>query len=178
MSDFLNPLNPDADDIPSNFYPALQKSWSKESCWVPVQSLWQENNPSLGNCFVSVLALWAATDFKGEVVPVLAKQPGKDNQDWHFLIRFGDVDVDLTRQQFLSGTEIKTLNKSDPMYDMLVKGSVFDATENRSLRVRLRLLLQNLNENGYTIPRSADEIINRLEQKFTALRTTPPERGL
>ncbi len=151
--------------MPRPFWDALQKSWARESCWPPMQPAWSGDNPASGNCLVSVLALWAETGFTGKIIPVLAQQPDKPSPDWHFQIESTGT-IDPTCQQFAHGTEMKTVPPDDLMYKTMIEGSVFDEVENKSLRARLRVLLQNLQENGYTASTSANETVDRLEQAF------------
>jgi hypothetical protein len=167
----MQPLN--EIQVPEALLQALRKSWSRESCWVPMQPDWNQGNPALGNCLVSVLAVWAETGFKGKIIPDLAQQFGKGNPDWHFHIELDGQPVDVTRQQFAARTQITPLKETEQMYGVLVRGSFFDAGENQSLRERLQVLLTKMQENGYSPTHSADAIVDRLEQEFQKHKPSP-----
>lgn len=39
------------------FYEILRRSWSRETCFYKLQELWNENNPSYGQCAITTLIL-------------------------------------------------------------------------------------------------------------------------
>lgn len=74
---------------------ALRKSWSKESCYPPIQKKWSNKNPSFGQCAVTVLIV---QDYLGGDI--------LRNKDYHhYWNRLPNgKEIDLTRSQF--GNEV------------------------------------------------------------------------
>lgn len=79
----------------------LFEAWSKETSYCPIE--WNKENPSLGQCAVTALVI---NDFLGgEILWSAALQPdGKVIS--HYFNKIGDKTIDLTREQFVSGTVI------------------------------------------------------------------------
>lgn len=76
-----------------NLHEALEKSWSKKTCYEKQQNEWSSDNPALGQCFVTTLV--ANDHLGGEIVR--AKSSSGVSHYWN---RVGDEDIDFTREQF------------------------------------------------------------------------------
>jgi len=85
---------------------ALRKSWSKETCYPPMQKGWSPRNPAFGQCAVTALII--QDYFDGELL--YCKH---FNHYWNRLP--DNSEIDLTHQQFSKNTyicfdEMKTRN--------------------------------------------------------------------
>ena len=75
----------------------LQKCWSKETCYPPIQKNWSPKNPALGQCAVTALVI---QDYLGGDLLYC-------KHIHHYWNRLPDGKViDLTKQQFPKGTKI------------------------------------------------------------------------
>ena len=72
---------------------AIKKSWCRESCYPKQQSIWDKNNPSLGQDVVTAILLYDY--FKGNI-----KKCSIEGIDHYFNIMNKQI-VDLTKEQFL-----------------------------------------------------------------------------
>lgn len=70
-----------------------KKAWSKETCYEPQQNAWNENNPAMGQCYVT--ALIVNDYFGGEIVKAKSS-----NGISHYWNKIEGKDIDLTRSQF------------------------------------------------------------------------------
>lgn len=166
---------------------AMQKAWCYETCWDgckefyftenpelnPLTDLLStgQTNPSFGNCLVSSLVAWADCSFKPELLPSLVYEIGKTQPAGHFFLALEDnagwVDIDPTRQQFIAAHEVEVTDKGHERHHEILYYSIFEPNENARLRYRLGLLLERMDRHGYESNFTADEIMDRLEQKFT-----------
>lgn len=79
---------------------ALKKSWSKETCYTPMQSMWSLKNPSQDQCYCTTLVLH---DFFGGKI-LKAKCSNGVNHYWNII---NGAEIDITKAQFKSGEKIK-----------------------------------------------------------------------
>ena len=77
----------------NNLEKALKKSWSKNTCYLPMEKDWNENNPAYGQCYVTALIV---NDYLGGKI---LKAKFKDNSS-HFWNLINKKEIDLTRSQF------------------------------------------------------------------------------
>ncbi len=184
-TEFLEQLHP-------GFFEALQKSWSYQACYDGCKQDYPEDgrqNPSYGNCFVSSLVIWAANNFHGDILPCFAREPEviyQGDPPWHFQLfvqlpddqgTIAEKLIDTTFQQFRPGTMVEQLAQGNPDYAKMIYVSVYEPKENGRLRERLQILLNDLKTNGFELRDhlgaeiSANDIVNRLEQRFDFART-------
>lgn len=161
-----------------SLWEGMQRAWNIDTCWPGCADNYPQNrddNPSFGNCFVTVLLAWADRGFRDTIVPGIAHNPATRTDTWHFRLRAHEgkicAIIDPTWQQFSEGAVFEEICPDNPMYGTILKESVF---EDDSLRDRLQAMLtwmEELNEN-YTARYSANEIITVLENRFARYR--PP----
>jgi len=165
-----------ANKLAPAFMQALEKAWCVETCWPQIRDSYSAQNPSYGNCLVSVLAAWADRGFKDTIMPGLALYLGQ--QTWHFRLMDLNTPIDPTWQQFKQGTYFQAVPSGLPVHHRIIEGSLFNAAENTDLRQRLNMLLSRMKDHGYEAPCTADEIADRAEQSFAYLRQSLPRNGL
>lgn len=187
-----NALN--IDYLDPDLVSAMQKAWCYETAYNGCKDdYWAENpaldsesdtlepgtdNPSLGNCFMTTLVAWAARGFVDEIVPCLVSEPGKDPESpaWHFYLEIDlgeaqTIEVDPTRQQFKPEYKLEPVRPNHPRHNEMLYYSVFEPQESDSVRYRLGLMLALMNDrDAYDPGYTADEIIQRLEEKFAYAR--------
>ena len=156
-----------ANKLAPAFMQALEKAWCLETCWPQIRTSYSAQNPSYGNCLVSVLAAWADRGFKDTIMPGLALYLGQ--QTWHFRLMDLGTPIDPTWQQFKHGTYFQAAPSGLPVHRKIIQGSLFDTEENADLRIRLGRLLANMENYGYQAPYTADEVVDRMEKSFAYL---------
>lgn len=72
---------------------ALEELWCRETCYEPQQHKWSEQNPSLGQCFVTALVV---NDFFGGEIYKVKSSNGVS----HYFNAVDGVTIDLTSTQF------------------------------------------------------------------------------
>ena len=77
---------------------ALRRAWGADTCFPGVRETWDPENPSLGQCTVTALVVQA--HFGGDLF-----YNRKLHHYWNNLPGFEEVD--FTRDQYLSGTQVK-----------------------------------------------------------------------
>jgi hypothetical protein len=148
------------------FVRALSQAWGYDTCWEECKDRYPahdpQSNPSFGNCLVSTLAAWADRGFKDFIVPGLAYELDRMSPGWHFRLSAAEgKEIDATWQQFDELAFFVALKPGDRLHTQLVLGSFFDADEEAGLRRRLALLLERMEEKGYRVGVSADDIVDR-----------------
>jgi hypothetical protein len=160
-----------------DFTAALQKAWCADTCWGPIQKQYPPDggNPAFGNCFVSALAAWADRGFQDRIIPCTFTQPGMDGEGWHFQLGTPEgATIDPTYQQFDDGVNVKQLPPADPVHKKVAWGSIFEPSEEASLRERLGLLLERMEHvGGYEIDYTADAIVDCLKTRFAYVKPAP-----
>jgi hypothetical protein len=168
---------------------AFQKAWSRETCWEGNAAEYAGQNPSLGQCLVSVLAAWADGGFTDIIQPVLVQadiHPPRAPA-WHFNLHRSrlslyEYDIDPTYQQFPRGSRFETmyrLGATHALYFKMIYESFFEPAARESLERRLSLFIQRLEtEGGYTLKKSPEEILTRLDHAFSHVLDQAREQGL
>lgn len=75
---------------------ALRRSWSRETCYEPLQEDWTQEKPEAGQCYVTALILH---DYLGGEI---LKTKGPDGFSHYWNVIDGE-EIDLTRSQFEHG---------------------------------------------------------------------------
>lgn len=78
---------------------ALKLSWSKNTCYPPMENEWSTDNPALGQCYVTALVV---QDYLGGKI----LKARFDDGVAHFWNIVDGKEVDLTRSQFDDKEEI------------------------------------------------------------------------
>lgn len=81
---------------------AIRLSWSKETSGVPDE--WTSNNPARGQCDASSFVFWEF--FGGDLVLAEVFVNG-EHTEHHYWNRIDGEDIDLTREQFSNGEDIR-----------------------------------------------------------------------
>ncbi len=72
---------------------ALKKSWSKDTCYPPMENEWSMDCPSFGQCYSTAMVL---NDYLGGTI-LVGKFPEGTGHLWNLI---DGEEVDLTRDQF------------------------------------------------------------------------------
>lgn len=81
---------------------AIRQSWTKDTS--AVSDEWTPDNPARGQCDASSFVLWEL--FGGNLVLAEVFVDG-DQTEHHYWNRIDGEDIDLTREQFINGEEIR-----------------------------------------------------------------------
>lgn len=81
---------------------AIAESWSRDTSAVPDE--WTPDNPARGQCDVSAFVFWEL--FGGNLVLAEVYRNGEQTEH-HYWNRISGEDIDLTREQFVNGEELK-----------------------------------------------------------------------
>jgi ASC-1-like (ASCH) protein len=103
----------------------LKKSWSKETCHIPLQEKWTTNKPELGQCAVTVLVIHDY--FDGEIA--------HDIHNKHYWNIINGKNIDITRNQFPK----ETIFNID---EIVSRESLF--SEKSKTQERYQTLLENI----------------------------------
>ncbi|MAM33942.1 MAG: hypothetical protein CMH28_02585 [Micavibrio sp.] len=143
-----------------HFSDVLSQSVGAETAWPPCADQWNEDNPFWGNCLVATLVFWGDQDFKGNLIPCLA---GEDEL-WHFQYTSPETGlVDLTASQFGGKEDFVYLSKGTKIYNTVLSESLFN---DPSLADRLALLMERMEDNGYSCKASLGDILTHIESRY------------
>ena len=96
----------DIEELIDQLLPALRRSWSRETS--AGATLWTPENPAWGQCAVTSLVV--QDYFGGDIVWAVATPPEEIEpgvKDYsHYFNLIGGKELDLTREQFPTGTHI------------------------------------------------------------------------
>ncbi len=127
---------------------AIRESWSAQTTGVPDE--WTPQNPARGQCDVSAFIFWEL--FGGNLVLAEVYVDGQQTEH-HYWNRIDGEDIDLTREQFVDGEEIreKALMSNDFMHNRI-------PTMRSELRVRVDLMRESVHSRltGGTARTDAD----------------------
>jgi hypothetical protein len=84
---------------------AIRASWSLETCDPTDVPFWTPTEPSRGQCAVTSLVVHDLLG--GKLLEAEVQKADGSPQGFHYWNRFADVDVDLTRRQFMSGEVVQ-----------------------------------------------------------------------
>lgn len=107
----------------------LKKSWSKETCHLPLQDRWNTGQPEIGQCAVTVLVI---QDYFGGKI-------AHDIKNKHYWNIVDGVEIDITRKQFPRDT-IFTID------EFVNRESLFSIKA--KTRERYEMLLDNIKNNS------------------------------
>ncbi len=120
---------------------AIRACWSKETAATP--EIWNDENPSLGQCDVSAFTIWRYLG--GELVLAKVFVDGEQTEH-HYWNRIDGEDLDLTRVQFRNGeniVETRVLSNDYLAENMMrMKPDVLDRI--RMMGVRVAAYLEEL----------------------------------
>jgi hypothetical protein len=87
----------------SDLEATMRSSWDQDTC-DPVDLPWRADNPAKGQCGVTALVLH---DLLGGELAVAPVECAGERQGYHWWLRTsGGIDIDLTREQFVTGEQI------------------------------------------------------------------------
>jgi hypothetical protein len=84
---------------------AIRACWSLETCDPADLLNWSVDNPSSGQC--GVTALMVRDLIGGQLLEAEVLNPDGTRQGFHYWNRLPVFDVDLTREQFISGEKVQ-----------------------------------------------------------------------
>lgn len=112
----------------------LRKSWSKETCHIPLQETWTKEKPETGQCVVTVLVI---QDYLGGVI-------AHDIKNKHYWNIINNKKIDLTQNQFPPNT----IFNND---EIIKRKSLFSKNPKAKTKERYELLLKNFKKTNHKI---------------------------
>ena len=81
----------------SDIEEAVRSSWGADTCAPEDVSSWRPDNPARGQCGVTTMVV---NDLLGGALVYGEVRVSGEFTDYHWWNRFGDLEIDLTREQF------------------------------------------------------------------------------
>lgn len=130
----------------------LYDCWSYEPCSPSLRKIWNHDNPSLGQCAITVLIV---NDFLGGKIMRCMSSSGS-----HYYNLIDDNIIDLTAQQFLGEM---------PLYDEGEERTREYLLSNKDTKERYLLLLKNLKKKIDNVDKKTYKLIDSTGREYESI---------